>query len=96
VFEVRESEIFSTWLQGLKDDKTRAIIAARIRRLAFGNPGDVRPVGGGISELRVDYGPGYRVYYVQRGAVLIVVLCGGDKKSQQRDIKLAQKLAREL
>jgi putative addiction module killer protein len=96
VFEVRESEIFSAWLQGLKDDKTRAIIAARIRRLAFGNPGDVRPVGGGISELRVDYGPGYRVYYVQRGAVLIVVLCGGDKKSQQRDIKLAQKLAREL
>jgi putative addiction module killer protein len=66
-----------------------------VRRLAFGNPGDVRPVGGGISELRIQYGPGYRVYYVQRGAILIVLLCGGDKATQARDIAMAKKLAME-
>jgi putative addiction module killer protein len=96
VLEVRETEIFSAWLQALKDDRAKAKIAARTRRLAFGNPGDVRPVGEGVSEMRIDYGPGYRIYYVQRGAILIVILCGGDKSTQDKDIKLARKLAKEL
>jgi putative addiction module killer protein len=68
----------------------------RIRRLAFGNPGDVKPVGEGITELRIPYGPGYRVYFVQRGTVLIVLLCGGDKKTQQKDIATAKRLAKEI
>jgi putative addiction module killer protein len=95
VIEIRETSTFSEWLQALKDSRAKARIAARTQRLAFGNPGDVRPVGGGVSELRIDYGPGYRVYYMQRGKVLIILLCGGDKSSQDKDIKLALKLAKE-
>jgi len=95
VIEIRETGAFSEWLQALKDSRAKARIAARTQRLAFGNPGDVRPVGEGVSELRIDYGPGYRVYYVQRGRVLIILLCGGDKSSQDKDIKLALKLAKE-
>jgi putative addiction module killer protein len=82
-------------LEALKDSRTKARIAARTQRLAFGNPGDVRPVGGGVSELRIDFGPGYRVYYLQRGKVFIILLCGGDKSSQDKDIKLALRLAKE-
>lgn len=93
--EIRETEAFSTWLQSLRDSRAKARIAVRIRRLAFSNPGDVRPVGEGISEMRIHYGPGYRVYYVQRGTILIVLLCGGDKATQNRDIETARKLARE-
>jgi len=96
VIEIRETSPFSEWLQALKDSRAKARIAARAQRLAFGNPGDVRPVGEGVSELRIDYGPGYRVYYVQRGKVLIILLCGGDKSSQNKDIKLALKLAKEV
>lgn len=95
MIEIRETDRFSEWLQALKDSRAKARIAARTQRLAFGNPRDVRPVGEGVSELRIDYGPGYRVYYVQRGKVLIVLLCGGDKGSQEKDIKLALKLAKE-
>ena len=95
MIEIRETDRFSEWLQALKDSRAKARIAARTQRLAFGNPGDVRPVGEGVSELRIDYGPGYRVYYVQRGKVRIVLLCGGDKGSQEKDIKLALKLAKE-
>jgi putative addiction module killer protein len=95
VIEVRETKTFSAWLQALRDSQSRAKIAARIRRLAFGNPGDVHPVGDGISELRIHCGPGYRVYYVQRGAILIVLLCGGDKSTQARDIATAKKLSKE-
>lgn len=95
VIEVRETEVFSTWLRGLRDSQARARIAARVRRLAFGNPGDVKPVGEGISELRIHYGPGYRVYYIQRGTVLIVLLCGGDKSTQTKDIEAAKRLAKE-
>lgn len=95
MIEIRETETFSIWLHTLRDSQARARIAARVRRLAFGNPGDVRPVGEGISELRIHYGPGYRVYYVQRGAVLIVLLCGGDKSTQVKDIELAKRLAEE-
>lgn len=95
VIEIRETETFSDWLLALRDSQARARIAARVRRLAFGNPGDVKPVGEGISELRIHYGPGYRVYYVQRGAVLIVLLCGGDKSTQDKDIETAKRLAKE-
>lgn len=95
VVEIRETETFSAWLRGLRDSQSRARIAARIRRLAFGNPGDVRPVGEGISELRIHHGAGYRVYYVQRGAALILLLCGGDKSTQDKDIETAKRLAKE-
>lgn len=95
VLEIRETETFSAWLRVLRDSRARAKIAARVRRLAFGNPGDVRPVGEGISELRIHHGPGYRVYYVQRGVELILLLCGGDKSSQDQDIEAAKRLAKE-
>ena len=80
----------------MRDREARARIDARIRRLSLGNPGDVKPVGEGVSELRIDYGPGYRVYFVQRGQTLVVLLAGGDKHTQDRDIKTALDLAREL
>src|SRR5882757_382518 len=84
--EVRQTEKFALWLAGLSDGRAVARINARIRRLSLGNPGDVKPVGEGISEMRIDYGPGYRVYFVQRGAALVILLAGGDKGSQGRDI----------
>jgi putative addiction module killer protein len=96
VIEIRATETFSTWLRALRDDSARAKIAVRTQRLAFGNPGDVRPVGAGVSELRIDYGPGYRVYFVQLGTILIVLLCGGDKSTQDKDIKTALRLAKEM
>ena len=80
----------------MRDGKARARIDVRIRRLSLGNPGDVRPVGEGVSELRIDYGPGYRVYFVQRGATLIILLTGGDKRTQERDIEKALKMSREV
>lgn len=86
---------FDKWFRQLKDIRAAARIQMRLDRLAAGNPGDVKPVGGGISELRIDYGPGYRVYYQQRGDVLIVLLHGGDKSSQAKDIKRARELAEE-
>ncbi len=96
MLEIQETETFSTWLAALRDSRAKAKIAARTRRLAFGNPGDVRAAGEGISELRIDHGPGCWVYYVQRGRILIVLLCGGDKSTQDKDIKLDRKLAKEL
>jgi putative addiction module killer protein len=96
VIEIRETETFSSWLTALRDDRARAKIAARVRRLAFGNPGDVKPVGEGISELRIHHGAGYRVYFVQRGTLLIMLLCGGDKAAQDKDIATAKKLAEEF
>jgi putative addiction module killer protein len=77
----------------LKDERARALIASRLDRLAFGNPGDVKPVGQGISELRIDYGPGYRAYFMRRGSEIIILLCGGDKSTQATDIKTAKRLA---
>ncbi len=94
--ELRQTRSFTLWLGSLKDKTTRARITARVQRLAFGNPGDVRPVGAGISELRIHLGPGYRVYFVQRGAVLIILLCGGDKATQDRDIAQAHRMAQDL
>lgn len=93
---VMMTDEFAAWLAALRDDRAKARIAARIQRLAFGNPGDVKPVGGGIVEMRIDYGPGYRVYYVARGKVLVVILCGGDKSTQKRDIARAKAIALEL
>ena len=94
--EVRRTAVFAKWLDGLRDLRGRARVLARIERLIAGNPGDVRPVGGGVSELRIDHGPGYRVYYWQRGQELVILLAGGDKGSQKRDIRTAQRLASEL
>ena len=94
--EVRQTEVYSRWFDSLRDGRARARIDARIRRLSLGNYGDVKPVGEGVSELRIDYGPGYRVYYVQNGQTLVVLLAGGNKDTQDRDIRTALKLAREL
>ena len=96
MIEVRQTGTFERWLDGLADDRAAARIAQRIMRLRNGLFGDVEPVGKGVSELRIDYGPGYRVYFVQRGAVLIILLCGGDKRTQARDIARAKALAMEL
>lgn len=93
MIELIRSSLFDGWLSGLRDRRAKVRIAARLDRLAVGNPGDVKPVGGGISELRINYGPGYRVYYMTRGKVLIVLLCGGDKSTQDVDIKQAKALA---
>lgn len=96
MIEIRKTEVFAKWLDGLRDLRARARIQARIERLAMGNPGDVSPVGEGVSELRLDYGPGYRVYYKKRGRRLIILLAGGDKSTQAKDIKKALRLARGL
>ena len=94
--EVRKTEQFARWIDSLRDLQARARIQVRIERLVLGNPGDVKPVGEGVSELRVNYGPGYRVYFKQHGQELIILLAGGDKRSQTRDINLALRLARNL
>lgn len=96
MLEIRQSEVFVAWLSALRDRRAVARIAERLRRLALGNPGDVKPIGEGLSELRIDYGPGYRVYFAQRGSLLIIVLCGGDKTNQGRDIARAKALAKEI
>ena len=96
MIEVRETQIYARWFNGLRDRRAKARIVTRIRRLSLGNPGDVKPVGEGVSELRIDYGPGYRIYFIQRGATVIVLLAGGDKRTQQQDIKQAIELARDL
>ena len=96
MIEIRKTSHFAQWLDGLRDTKARARIQVRIERLAAGNPGDVEPVGEGVSELRIDYGPGYRVYFKQRGRELIILLAGGDKSSQAKDIKTALRLAQNL
>lgn len=94
--EMRQTELFAAWLKGLRDVQARARIEVRIRRLSLGNPGDVRPVGEGVSEMRIDYGPGYRVYFVQRGQALAILLAGGDKSTKDKDIETALELARNL
>ena len=94
MIQIVQSAVFESWFSGLKDDQARARILARIRRLSIGNPGDVKPVGAGICEMRIDYGPGYRVYFLQRGKVVAVLLCGGDKRTQQKDIRQALDIAK--
>lgn len=96
MLEVRQTNVYSAWFADLRDRTAKVRIDIRIRRLSLGNAGDVKPVGDGVSELRVDHGPGYRVYFVQKADVYIVLLAGGDKSSQEKDIRNAKALAREL
>ena len=96
MIEIRQTDTYAEWFKDLRDRVAQARINVRVRRLSLGNPGDVKPVGEGVSELRIDHGPGYRVYFVQRGQTLVVLLAGGDKRTQDQDIKLALELAREL
>lgn len=96
VIEIRKTETFAKWLDGLHDLRARARILARIERLASGNPGDVKSVGEGVSELRIDYGPGYRVYYKKQGPKVVILLAGGDKSTQAKDIKVALRLSQNL
>ncbi|NJL22849.1 MAG: type II toxin-antitoxin system RelE/ParE family toxin [Leptolyngbyaceae cyanobacterium SM1_3_5] len=96
MIEVRQTETYSRWFNALRDRQAKARIDIRIRRLSMGNPGDVKPVGKGVSELRIDYGSGYRVYFKQRGDTLIILLAGGDKSTQEQDIKTALDLAKKL
>ena len=96
MYELRKTETYAKWIDGLSDIHARARVQVRIERLAAGNPGDVRPVGEGVSELRIDYGPGYRVYFTMRGRTVVILLAGGDKRTQAADIKTALSLARNL
>jgi putative addiction module killer protein len=96
MIEVRQTEIFADWFTSLKDRKAKARIQARIDRMEMGNFGDVAPVGQGVSEMRIFYGAGYRVYFVQRGSIVVILLCGGDKSSQTSDINKAKELVKQL
>ncbi len=96
MLEVRRTETYARWLDGLRDVRARARVLVRVERLVAGNPGDVRPVGEGVSELRIDYGPGYRVYFKRQGQTVVVLLAGGDKRTQGADIETALGLARNL
>lgn len=96
MIEIRQTDVFSKWLRSLRDIQARARIQARIDRLESGNPGDAKPVGNGVSEMRIHYGPGYRVYFIERGSELTVLLAGGDKDSQTADIERAIALSKEL
>jgi len=94
--EIRKTQRFAAWIDGLRDPKARARVLVRIERLAAGNAGDVKPIGEGVSEMRIDYGPGYRVYFTRRGPRLIILLAGGQKRTRRRDIAMALHLARSL
>jgi putative addiction module killer protein len=96
MLEIRQTEIYAEWFASLRDRQARARIDVRIRRLSLGNPGDVRPIGEGVSELRIDYGPGYRIYFVQRGQRVVILLAGGDKRTQAKDIETAIALAHDV
>ncbi len=96
MIEIRKTELFAKWLDNLRDIQAKARVFVRIERLASGNAGDVKSVGEGVSEMRIDYGPGYRVYFIKRGSELIILLAGGDKSSQSRDIKAAIRLTQNL
>ena len=96
MIEVRQTALFGKWLRELRDAHARIRIVTRIRRLELGNPGDVKPVGDGASEMRINYGPGYRVYFTRVGDAIVILLCGGDKSSQSRDIAQAKQLAKEI
>lgn len=96
MLEIRETSAYAAWFSALRDRAAKARIDIRIRRLSLGNPGDVRPVGEGVSELRIHYGPGYRIYLTMQGEAIVILLAGGDKSSQDQDIRLAKHLARNL
>jgi len=94
--EIRKTADYAEWLDGLRDLRARARVQVRVERLAAGNPGDVKPVAEGVSEMRIDYGPGYRVYFTRQGREIVLLLAGGDKSTQKADIKTALRLARNL
>ena len=96
MFEIRKTDTYARWIDGLRDLNARARVLVRIERLAAGNPGDIKPVWSGVSELRIDYGPGYRVYFTKRGRAIVILLAGGDKTTQASDIKTAIRLAVNL
>ena len=96
MFEVRKTNVYARWLDSLRDARARARVLVRVERLAAGNPGDVRPVGEGVSALRIDYGPGYRVYYKKQGHTIVILLAGRDKRTQSDDVKTALRLARNM
>lgn len=96
MIEVRQTTTFSQWLSDLRDNNARIRIVTRIRRMELGNSGDIKSVGEGVSEMRITYGPGYRVYFVTMGSTVVILLCGGDKSSQSRDIALAKQMAKEI
>jgi putative addiction module killer protein len=96
MLEIRKTEVFARWMDGLRDLRARARVQVRIERLTAGNRGDARTVGEGVRELRIDYGPGYRVYFTNRGATVVILLAGGDKRTQAADIRTAIRLARDL
>lgn len=96
MYHIQQSDVFSKWFDALKDREARARILTRIRRLSLGNPGDFKQLGVGVNELRINYGPGYRVYFARRGEEVIILLAGGDKRTQSRDIEMAVRMAKEL
>ena len=96
MIEVRQTAEFAGWLRRLKDAQAAARVIAHVRRMELGNPGDVRSVGKGVMEMRIAYGPGYRIYYVQHGAAIVILLCAGDKRTQRQDVRRAQELAEGL
>ena len=96
MIEILQTDVYSSWFDRLRDERAKARINARIFRLSRGNAGDVKPIGSGISEMRIDYGPGYRIYFIRRGQTVILLLCGGDKSTQSTDIRSAKALADEL
>ena len=96
MIEIRQTELYKKWFASLKDRNSKARIDIRIRRISLGNLGDVKPVGEGVSEIRIDYGPGYRIYFVQEQSMLIILLCGGDKSTQSQDIQSAHVFARRM
>ncbi len=96
MIEIRQTDNFKKWFASLRDRTARARIDVRIRRISLGNFGDVKPVGEGVSEIRIDYGPGYRVYFIRDGNIVVILLCGGEKSTQERDIQKAHEIARSL
>ncbi len=96
MIDIKKTDVYARWLDNLRDIRARARVLARVERLAAGNPGDVKSIGEGVSEMRIDYGPGYRVYFTRRGNEIVILLAGGDKSTQNADIKTAQELARNL
>lgn len=96
MLEIRQTEAFLEWRRRLRDDKARAAVASRIARLSVGHVGDAKSVGGGVMEMRIHYSPGYRIYFVRRGSEIVILLCGGDKSTQERDIEAAKDMAKEV
>lgn len=95
MIEIIKSDTFDRWLRKLRDPHAKARVEMRIRRLGLGNAGDAQPIGEGLSEMRIDYGPGYRLYYLQKGSILVILLCGGDKRTQKKDIENAKRIAKD-